>query len=78
MNTYTRKIPTLAKSGSDSMRAEINFFILGMTLIVFNGLKSLTTLKDLSFTDPKESSNIPDITTIASIRFHPILKYDSG
>ena len=51
-------MPTLAKSGSDSMRAPINFFILGMTLIVFNGLKTLTTLKDLSFTDPKESSNI--------------------
>ena len=79
-------MPTFAKSGRDSIRAEINFFMLGITLIVFNGLKTRTTRKDLSFTDPKESSNIlfkefkekrlsyPETTTIASTRFHPILK----
>ncbi len=87
MSTYTRKIPTFAKSGRDSISAEINFFMLGITLIVLRGLKTLTTLKDLSFTEPNESSNIlnvyyikhelfayPEITTIESMRFQPILK----
>jgi hypothetical protein len=51
-------MPTFAKSGSDSIRAEINFFMLGITFIVFNGLNTRTTLKDLSLTEPKESSNM--------------------
>lgn len=62
------------------------FFLLGITLIDFNGRKTLTTLRALSFTEPNESSRIlqeikklklssyPEMITIVSIMFQPFLR----
>jgi len=59
-----------------------------MAFMLFRGLKTLTTLRDFSLIEPKDISRIlknmknslkyyPDIITVASMRFHPFLIYES-
>lgn len=68
---------TLVNSGNDYIKAIISLRILGIAVIVLKGLNTRITLRALSYTDPKKNSIIPDMITIKSIKFQPVLRYDS-
>lgn len=82
MNTKPRKIVTLANSGNELIRAETSCLILGIALILFKGLMTLTTLRALKLTpiadsvllvDPTNSMT-PEMAIRKSTMFHVSLK----
>ncbi len=75
------------KSGIADIKAFTFFFMLGIALILRNGRRILSTLRDFKLNDEKGNSSkrlkinlativtYPDITTVKSIMFQPDLKY---
>jgi hypothetical protein len=94
-----KKTKTFAKAGIDLMRAVTKVFmpkgslnidcLLLIVLIVFKGLKTLTTLRDFRLSVPnaistnlkkknmsRRAKTYPATTTVPSIRFQPFLIYE--
>ncbi len=79
------KTPEDPSSGNDFKRVLTNLLILGIALILLNGLITLNTLNDLSLIlNLKKSTTLyllgfvkyyPDNTIMKSIKFHVSLKY---
>lgn len=57
MKTKPRNNTTLIKSGIAEINAFTFFFILGIALILRNGLKILSTLRDFKLKDEKGNSS---------------------
>ena len=76
MKMKSRKMKTLAKSGSDLIKADTSLLIDGMALIERKGLSTLRVLKALTLMLPGKNSKSPVQTTKKSITFHPSLRYD--
>lgn len=74
MKMKSKKIPTLANSGIDFIKAETKVLRLGKAFILFNGLKTLRVLRAFKFTDVRVISIIPVTTTKKSITFQPSLR----
>ena len=75
-----RNITTLPRAGRDLIKAPINILILGIALILLNGLRTLKVLIALKFEAPPYRPGSILIkavtTTMKSNQFHPFLKYE--
>ena len=66
MNTNPKNIVTLPNSGKELIRADTNCLILGIALMLFKGLITLTTLSALKLTDIPPSDPLVCIDAINS------------
>lgn len=64
-------------SGSELIRVATSLLILGIALILLNGLITLKVLNDFKLTLDDTKSRTPVMTMIKSMKFQPSLRYDN-